>query len=54
MKHLGATIGQFRESIPKAAATILSGLCKRVDVSDDIKVYEVKNVLRIDIKIKED
>lgn len=26
------------------------GTCKRVDVSDTIKVYGVKNVIRIDVK----
>ena len=34
----------------EAIDLIKRGTCKRVDVSDAIKVYEVKNVIRIDIK----
>lgn len=33
---------------------ILEGKCKRVDVSPDVKVYECKNIIRIDIKIHTD
>lgn len=36
--------------ISEAIKTIQNGLCKRVDVTKDIKVYECKNVIRIDIK----
>ena len=36
--------------IQEAIAVIQKGVCKRVDVSDDIKVYECKNIIRIDIK----
>lgn len=36
--------------IQEAIAVIQKGLCKRVDVSDDIKVYACKNIIRIDIK----
>lgn len=37
----------------EAIKTIQSGYCKRVDVCDNIKVYECgKNVIRIDIKHK--
>lgn len=39
--------------IEKAIQAICSGACKRVDVSADIKVYAVKNVIRIDIKYEE-
>lgn len=39
------------EKINKAIETIRSGVCKRVDINDNIKVYEVKNVIRIDIKV---
>ena len=34
----------------KAVQTIQDGVCKRVDVNDDIKVYACKNIIRIDIK----
>lgn len=36
--------------IQEAIAVIQKGLCKRVDVSDDIKVYACKNIIRVDIK----
>lgn len=36
--------------IQEAVAVIQKGVCKRVDVSDDIKVYACKNIIRIDIK----
>lgn len=39
------------EKINKAIETILSGVCKRVDIDSNVKVYEVKNVIRIDIKV---
>lgn len=41
-------------SMMKAIAAILEGTCKRVDVTPDIKVYECKNVIRIDLKIREE
>lgn len=36
--------------IQEAVEVIQKGVCKRVDVNDDIKVYECKNIIRIDIK----
>lgn len=45
---------EMYEKINKAIETILSGVCKRVDINSYIKVYEVKNVIRIDIKIPDD
>lgn len=36
--------------IQEAIVVIQKGLCKRVDVSDRIKVYACKNIIRIDIK----
>lgn len=36
--------------IQRAMDTIESGVCKRVDVNDRIKVYACKNIIRIDIK----
>ncbi len=36
------------EKIQKAVDTIMSGVCKRVDIDATLKVYEVKNVIRID------
>lgn len=40
------------EKIQKAIHTIEAGICKRVDIDDHTKVYEVKNVIRIDLKTK--
>ena len=34
----------------EAVDTIHRGVCKRVDINDQFKVYAVKNVIRIDIK----
>lgn len=36
--------------IQEAVYVIQRGVCKRVDVNEDVKVYAVKNVIRIDIK----
>ena len=38
------------QRVIRAIETIQDGVCKRVDVTDDIKVYECKNIIRIDIK----
>ena len=40
--------------VQDAIDTIRRGICKRVDIDDSIKVYQVKNVIRIDIKEKGD
>ena len=37
-------------NIAEAIKVIQSGYCKRIDVTDRIKVYECKNVIRVDIK----
>ena len=37
--------------IIRAVETVLRGEARRVDVAPDIKVYECKNVIRIDLKI---
>lgn len=37
--------------IDSAVGSILAGECTRVDVSDSIKVYMCKNVIRIDLKL---
>ena len=42
----------YRE-LSKAIDMVMTGACKRVDVSSDIKVYAVKNVVRIDLKISD-
>ena len=42
----------YRE-LSKAIDMVMTGACKRVDVSSDIKVYTVKNVVRIDLKISD-
>jgi hypothetical protein len=41
---------QTMDKIIKAMETIQAGVCKRVDVNDDIKVYACKNIIRVDIK----
>lgn len=41
--------GLWRQ-IQEAIDTIQRGVCKRVDINDQVKVYQVKNVIRIDIK----
>lgn len=38
-------------AIQRAIELILDGTCKRVDVAEDVKVYECKNVIRIDLKV---
>lgn len=42
------------QKVFKAVQTIQDGVCKRVDVNDDIKVYACKNIIRIDIKNSND
>ena len=42
----------YRE-LSKAIDMVVSGVCKRVDVSSDIKVYAVKNVVRVDLKVSQ-
>lgn len=37
--------------LSKAIDMIVAGTCKRVDVSPDVKVYLVKNVVRVDLKL---
>ena len=46
MKNVTEIVNKVLEAID----LIKRGTCTRVDVSDTIKVYEVKNVIRIDIK----
>lgn len=36
--------------IAEAIKTIQGGFCKRVDIGNYVKVYECKNIIRIDIK----
>ena len=43
-----------RDKIEEALCSILGGNCKRVEINQDVKVYECKNVVRIDLKIHED
>ena len=42
------------EELCGAIQRIVEGSCKRVDVSEDIKVYECKDIVRIDIKMRKD
>lgn len=39
------------DKINNAIESLSCGLCSRVDVHQDIKVYLVKNVIRVDIKM---
>ena len=41
------------DKIRRAITLVLSGTCKRVDVSPSVKVYECKDVIRIDLKISD-
>ena len=41
------------EAVKRAVGLILEGVCSRVDVSDGVKVYECKNVIRIDLKVED-
>lgn len=43
-----------RDKIEEALCSILEGNCKRVEINQDVKVYECRNVVRIDLKIHED
>lgn len=40
--------------IASAVQDILEGACSKVIISNDVKVYECKNIIRIDLKITED
>ena len=40
--------------IASAVQDILHGFCSKVIVNDNVKVYQCKNIIRIDLKIKED
>ena len=42
---------QYVDQLNQAVETVLSGVCKRVDVDDKVKVYACKNIIRIDIKV---
>lgn len=39
--------------LSNAIDLVVAGACKRVDVSPDIKVYAVKNVVRVDLKVSQ-
>ena len=43
-------LDEYIEKILSAIETIQEGICKRVDIDNKVKVYECKNVIRIDIK----
>ena len=43
-------LDEYIEKILNAVETIQEGVCKRVDIDNKVKVYECKNVIRIDIK----
>ena len=37
-------------AVVRAMNTIKQGVCKRIDVNEQIKVYECQGIIRIDIK----
>lgn len=39
------------DKIENALCNILDGVCSKMDISKNVKVYECKNVIRIDLKI---
>lgn len=39
------------KKVLEAIDLVKKGTCKRVDVTSDVKVYAVKDVIRIDVKI---
>ena len=41
---------QILDNVLYAIESIRLGTCKKVEVTDSIKVYEVKDTIRIDIK----
>ena len=43
-----------RALIEEALCSILEGYCKKVEINPDVKVYECKNIMRIDLRIRED
>lgn len=45
---------ETRKKIENALCDILDGTCSRVDINKNVKVYECKNVIRIDLKIVEE
>lgn len=44
------TLDEYVEKTVRAIETIRDGVCKRVDIDENVKVYACKNVIRIDIK----
>lgn len=44
---------ETRRKIANAVQDVLDGVCSRVDVNKNVKVYECKNVVRIDLKVVE-
>lgn len=44
---------RYFKQLNQAVETVLSGVCKRVDVDENAKVYACKNIIRIDIKVND-
>lgn len=40
--------------IASAVQDIFEGVCSKVIINDNVKVYECKNIIRIDLKVTED
>ena len=45
-----AVFNAFNYKIFEAIKLIQDGICQRVDINEKVKVYECKNIIRIDIK----
>lgn len=42
------------DKIDEAIGNVLEGYCSRVDVSKNVKVYECRGIIRIDLKVVEE
>lgn len=40
--------------VAEAIENILKGTCSKVIVNDNVKVYQCKNIIRIDLKVEEE
>lgn len=54
MKRQVPGLGELLPKVEEAIQFILKGVCKRIDVTPNIKVYECKDVIRVDFKVKEE
>lgn len=45
---------ETRLKIAEAVGNVLEGICARVDVNKNVKVYTCRNIIRIDLKVVEE